>query len=531
MKAFLAVFLASWMPAGASGAGKFYPDDPLERTPKPRHAAKVKPRKLSDFYDFFQNVLSPAGEHHTKDKVIPAQGVNTLDEAMDSDWYTRRHYWKRMTIGELVTGPGEGRPPPESGPWTIVAAKSEGITPGFHILDAAGVRYLLKFDPPDFPELATSADVVSAKFFHALGYFVPENHIVYFLPGQLRVGDDVELRDALGQKRKMTGRDVTDLLLNVPRNHEGRHRAVASRFLPGKPVGPFRFHGTRADDPNDVVRHEHRRDLRGLSVFAAWLAHDDSRAINTLDMLIEESGVSFLRHHLIDFGSTLGSASNGPNTPRNGDDYIFAWSPALKQFFTLGFWVPQWARKKFPGIPAVGHFESKVFDPLKWVPEYPNPAFVNRLPDDAFWAAKQVMAFTDDEIRAIVKTGRYSDPRAEEYIASALIERRDKIGRAFFRQVLPLDRFALRDGRLVFEDLEIRHGFLDRRDYSIQWFSFDNETGRKTALGGAGVFDVPSVSEGGYAAAEIRSADPKKAVTVYLRRRGMMEVVGIERTW
>ena len=28
--------------------------------------------------------------------------------------------------------------------------------------------------------------------------------------------------------------------------------------------------------------------------------------------------------------------------------------------------------------------------------------FANRLPDDTFWAARQVMAFTDDDIRAIV---------------------------------------------------------------------------------------------------------------------------------
>jgi hypothetical protein len=526
---------AAWAMLGASAllaAPKFYPDDPLANAPAPRHTASVQLRKLSDFYDFFQNLFVPAGEHHRPGKVIPAQAVDTLGDAMNSEWYTRRHYWKRMSLAELTRGPGEGRPPDASGSWTIIAAKSEGITPGFLIRDAAGVRYLLKFDPPKYPELATSADVISAKFFHALGYFVPENHIVYFAPEQLRVGDDVELRDALGQKRKMTGRDVSELLLNVPRNAGGKLRAVASRFLPGKPAGPFRFHGTRADDPNDVVPHEHRRDLRGLSVFAAWLAHDDSRAINTLDMLVEEDGVSFLRHHLIDFGSTLGSASNGPNTPRNGDEYIFAWGPAARQFFTLGLWVPRWARKRYPNLPAVGHFESKVFDPVRWVPEYPNPAFVNRLPDDAFWAAKQVMAFTDEEIRAIASTGRFSDPRAEKYVADALIERRDKIGRAFFRQVLPLDGFAVRDGRLVFADLEIRHGFLDRRDYSVQWFVFDNETGRRTPVEGATSFLVPvGAPEDGYVAAEIGSTDPAKRVSVYLRRRGAFAVVGVERTW
>jgi hypothetical protein len=49
--------------------------------------------------------------------------------------------------------------------------------------------------------------------------------------------------------------------------------------------------------------------------------------------------------------------------------------------------------------------------------------------DDAFWAARRVMAFSDDLIRALVKTGQFSDPRAEAYLGDVLIKRRDKIGR------------------------------------------------------------------------------------------------------
>jgi hypothetical protein len=77
----------------------------------------------------------------------------------------------------------------------------------------------------------------------------------------------------------------------------------------------------------------------------------------------------------------------------------------------------------------VGRFESDIFDPELWKPNYPNPAFDNRLPDDTFWAAKQVMAFSDQEIRAIVETGQYSDSKSVDWIAKCLIARRDKIGR------------------------------------------------------------------------------------------------------
>jgi hypothetical protein len=40
-------------------------------------------------------------------------------------------------------------------------------------------------------------------------------------------------------------------------------------------------------------------------------------------------------------------------------------------------------------------------------------AFANRLPDDAFWAARQAAAFTDEDIRAMVQVAQYSDPNAE----------------------------------------------------------------------------------------------------------------------
>ena len=48
-------------------------------------------------------------------------------------------------------------------------------------------------------------------------------------------------------------------------------------------------------------------------------------------------------------------------------------------------------------------------------------------------------AFSDDEIRAIVETGEYSDPRAADWITECLIKRRDKIADAWFGKVLPLD--------------------------------------------------------------------------------------------
>ena len=101
-------------------------------------------------------------------------------------------------------------------------------------------------------------------------------------------------------------------------------RIASSRAKPsyGKPVGPFLYVGTRSDDPNDVVPHEHRRELRALRVFAAWTNHVDSKAINSLDALVTENGKAVVRHYLIDFGSTMGSASIKAREYDEGFEYI-----------------------------------------------------------------------------------------------------------------------------------------------------------------------------------------------------------------
>ena len=438
------------------GAQKFYPDDPVWKEPRPIPAAEVKARKLSDYYDFFWHTFSTPGEKQPKKGgPIPAQGVNTLGEAPDGVWYTNRHGRERMTLDALRRGPDTGKAPSMSGPWKVLSAKTEGVTPGFRMEDSRGERYMVKVDPGAYPEMATAADVIGAKFFHALGYHVPENYVVKFDRRQLIIGSSALLTDAQGKKRPINERDIDEILFDVPRDSNGRYRAVASRFLEGKPLGPFRFHGVRKDDPNDVVPHEHRRDLRGMFVFSAWLGHNDVKSLNDLDTLVQQDGLSFVKHHFIDFGAAFGSDSFTAKSPRAGNQYLFQFRPSVAQILTLGLYVPRWARAHYPDLPAVGHFESDIFDPELWKPNYPNPAFDNRLPDDTFWAAKQVMAFSDEEIRAIVETGQYSDPKSVDWIAKCLIARRDKIGRTYFAKVLPLDRFQVRDGQLAFEDLAV----------------------------------------------------------------------------
>ncbi|MGH9656923.1 MAG: hypothetical protein ACRD96_00170, partial [Bryobacteraceae bacterium] len=299
----LAVALGLW--ADAPGP-KFYPDDPLLVEPKPRSAEGARRRKLSDIYDLFLHTFGKPGEEQLPGKPIPARAVNTLGEAMDSAWYTNRHYRRRMSIAELVRGAGDGNAPSTEGLWRVLEAKGEGVTPGFLILEAKGRRYLLKFDPTTNPEMATAADVVGSKFFHALGYHVPEYYIVKFRRGQLTIDPKAKISDAEGRERPMTGMDVDEILRKAPRESRDEFRATASYYLAGSPLREFRYYGIRRDDPNDVVPHEHRRDLRGLFVFCAWLGHNDAKSLNSQDSLVDDGHLRYIRHHLIDFSGILG---------------------------------------------------------------------------------------------------------------------------------------------------------------------------------------------------------------------------------
>ena len=117
-------------------------------------------------------------------------------------------------------------------------------------------------------------------------------------------------------------------------------------------------------------------------MFAAWLNHDDSRSINTLDTLVRDGGRSFVRHHLIDFGSTLGSGSTQAQTTRAGNEYIWESRPTLVTMLTLGFYVRPWVKVDFADYPSIGRFEASYFLPEAWKPEYPNAAFANARPED-----------------------------------------------------------------------------------------------------------------------------------------------------
>lgn len=406
-----------------------------------------------------------------------AINVNVMDEVPDSSWYTNRILAGHLTAEEVGRGQNVHPRPAFDGEITVTRGKASGISPGFTVKDGKGVTWFLKFDPPENPEMASAAEVIASRIVWAAGYNVPELWIASFRPNQLKIDPKAEL-NINGKPRKMTREFLDAILQLAARRTDGTYRVIASRLLPGKLKGGFGFYGMRDDDPNDLIPHQHRRDLRGLRVICAWVNHDDIKSSNTVSTYIEEDGRRFLRHYLWDFGSALGSGTLRPNVHRAGHAYILDYEMMGKALVTLGISQPSWSENPVPvAHPSVGRFASSTFEPEEWKPTFHTYAFENMMDSDAYWATRIVAAFTDEHVRAAVRAGELSDAEAETYIVRALIQRRDKIKQRWFTRLTALQDFSVgpvRDGgqEIRFRDLALEHGLTAAdRPYTYQFFT------------------------------------------------------------
>ncbi len=430
-------------------------------------------RSVSGYYDFIDKTFfhsvkqafdMPRNFRRLARKPKEAGDVNAFDEAPNSTWFTNRIFFFPPSPEEVARGPNRGDGPDLTGNWEVTRGKTQGVTPGFNIKDASGDVYVIKFDPPEWAEMATGAEIISTKIFYLAGYNCPENYLTSLDPDRITVSSKAKFIDSLGVRRPMTREDVLGLIAPIPRQPDGTIRVLASKFISGAIKGHFDYVGWRKDDPNDLIRHEHRRVLRGMHPIAAWTLHNDVRSINNLESYVTDAaGRSYLLHYMLDFGATLGSASLFPNLIYEGHEYVLDGDEIAKSFITLGVYRRPYEGRKLTMTPAIGYFESETFHPKTWKPNFPNPAFQNATDRDHYWGAKIVMSFTDPIIDQLVAQARYSRTEDAQYMARILRERRDKIGRAWFEHVNPADRFYVTKGGqgnelLVFDDLAVNGG-------------------------------------------------------------------------
>jgi hypothetical protein len=521
-------------------APKFYPDDPLAVEPETQDASGVESWKINLIYDVVENLFTKPGD---KTPDVRAQNTNTIDEVPDSNWYINR---KDLTPEMVSKGQNESDGP-APGKWIVVASKSDGVSPGFTIKDSNDVRWFIKFDPPGYPTMATGTEVAVSKLFWALGFYVPEYHISKLDPAQLEIAEGTNFELPSGKKRHMKSGDIDTLLRLAEKEPDGSYRIIASRALDGKILGGFRHYGTRPDDPNDLVPHEHRRELRGYRVFSAWLNHVDSKSIQSLDVLMDIDGKKLVRHHLLDFSSALGSGSVRAREPWEGYEYLYEGHGNIaKNIVSGGFRIAPWRTVDLYESDTVGKmtFDNTQWDPEAWVPRIPSASFQRARPDDKFWAARKVMGISDDMIRAAIKSGQFGDSEGEEFLITALIQRRNTIGRTYLPAVNPVVDPALsNDGTLTFANAAVDAGFAKSpANYTVTWHRFDNSSGTATRIGSSGnsatQVKAPAslpTDDGTYIQVDINAQDPtyptwEQPVHAYFHRTGgAWKLVGFER--
>ena len=462
----------------AAGLQRFPLKEPMARDDDQR-PVKREPKEyysplIWDAVD--QTVFRPITRFFAVDAGGEAINVNALDEVPDSSWFQNR-----IASGDVETltrGPCELPPlDPDKG-FTVVGAKPNGANPGFTV-EVDGKKYMMKFEHWRQAERATSADVMGSRIYHAAGFNGPCNRVVFFRRDQLKIKPGVTGKDATGKKVKITPEVIAEMLKNVSRTADGRYRASVSLFLEGKPLGPFRFHGTRKDDPNDVVPHEDRRELRASKLLAAWISHFDAREQNSLDMWIEVPGGGIVRHHFLDWGDCFGSlVTKGRLAPRIGHTYYLHFGHILADLISFG--VPQrpWDGARFGPAGAIwGYFNIEDFVPDAWLAGYPNPAFNRMTEHDAAWMARIMAHFSDELVRSIMEEARIQNPVSRRELLRTLLGRRDKILRRYLGSLSALAKPRLVQGdagqELCLEDLAVRARIAERggRQYGARAWS------------------------------------------------------------
>lgn len=430
-------------------------------TPKDKNHVSCAPETYVSPLDWdgMDNLLfRPFAELWAVEASSEAVNANSFDEVADSAWFTNRLGAHPMSAEELTHGacsPSQFIEHSEDWPdgsWVIDHGKDNGSSQGFRIKIAGKGKYLLKNDSPGI-ERSTAASAVGAAAYNAAGFYTSCEQVVYVKRSVFKLTPGLTVTNNSGITHPFDQAALDKVLDGA--NKKGEYlRFSASAWLDGRLIGPFRYEKTRGDDPNDVIPHQHRRELRGGRVLAAWLDHFDAREQNSMDVWVAdrkdqpESSPGHVIHYYLDTSDILGSEWDWIQVSRRlGYSYVLDWGDVARDFFTLGIPQRTWDRVEYaPGREIFAYFNTKDFDPDEWKNEYPNPSFSRMTERDGAWMARILSHFTPEMVRALAAMGKFSDPANTAYLETVLEGRLEKILDRYLTRLSPLASVHVEEG-------------------------------------------------------------------------------------
>jgi hypothetical protein len=179
-----------------------------------------------------------------------------------------------------------------------------------------------------------------------------------------------------------------DYLVTVPANVQPK---VESELT----IGPWSF---------DQLGHQHRRELRGAGLLAAWLGWHDSRFENTRLRAVEREGHMQLKHYFSDLGGGLGRSVG--MLSRSSEDV-----DGFPESFTK------------PELDQGPHRMRRPFRIVNFRPIERTEAFEQMTIDDARWMAYWIAQLTPAQIHDALRASGFTPDHARILLAKLLNRR------------------------------------------------------------------------------------------------------------
>jgi hypothetical protein len=374
---------------------------------------------------------------------VDAGDINALDEVPRSSWFQP----PGPTLALLDPPLTEDGPPIP--PLTLVPDVPRANDDGVCVVDGRGLRYELRRDRSDRPEMRTSAAAIASRLIRAFGLLTPEVHIVF-----LGSTDFVSSGEG-GEPPE----PIRRLLHSGPPSVDGRYRASATRWPVGIDVGVSESYDVRSDDPNDAIPHRNRRTLRSLKVLGAWLAISSINPRKTRDAYVGTPWSGHIRHYLVGLEDALGAGSVVDRQKARGLRTDLGGGMGFN-LVTFGLWPGSDSLPTQRRMLALGNIDEKVDAAgFKASPPYGPISFFQDA--DGYWAAKRIAAIPLATIIDAVESAHIHDSSARLALVRLIVARRQAVVAHWYAQVSPVEVERVRDRIVVLRDESVSRAVSD----------------------------------------------------------------------